>query len=260
VNLAGKRALITGSTSGIGLAIAEVLADNGCAVILNGFGDEHEIARIRRYIMDEFSVQATYVAADVSQEVECRRLALAALDLGGVDILVNNAGIQHIAPIEDFPVERWDSILATNLSSAFHLTRYLLPLMRQKQWGRIVNVASVHGLVASKDKSAYVAAKHGLIGLSKVIALETAGQGITCNAICPGWVLTPLVEAQIQQRVNDENLDRDEVERMVLQEKQPSGQFTTKAQVGQFVAYLCSEHASNLTGASVPLDGGWTAQ
>lgn len=260
MNLEGKRALITGSTSGIGLGIAEVLAQHGCGIVLNGFGDEREISRICRHIMDEFSVQVTYVSADVSQEVECRKLALAALDLGGVDILVNNAGIQHVAPIEDFPAERWDSILATNLSSAFHLIQYILPFMRQKQWGRIVNIASVHGLVASKEKSAYVAAKHGLIGLSKVIALETAGQGITCNAICPGWVLTPLLEAQIQRRANDEGLDRDEAERRFLQEKQPSGQFTTKAQVGQLVAYLCGEHASNLTGASLPLDGGWTAQ
>jgi 3-hydroxybutyrate dehydrogenase len=256
-NLDGKRALITGSTSGIGLGIAEALAQHGCNIILNGFGNESEIAQLQHRLTTEFHVETTYLAADISQEADCQKLAS---DTGGVDILVNNAGIQHVAPIENFPAERWDSILATNLSAAFHLVRYLLPHMRQKQWGRIINVASVHGLVASKDKSAYVAAKHGLIGLSKVIALETAGQGITCNAICPGWVLTPLLEAQIEQRMITEKLDRNQAERAFLQEKQPSGQFTTTSQVGQLVVYLCSEHASNLTGSALPLDGAWTAQ
>ena len=261
MELKNKRALVTGSTSGIGLGIAEELARNGCDVILNGFGEAAAIRLLEERLRGEYGVRAQHISADVVQASECRTLGERAREaLGGVDILVNNAGIQHVAPIQDFPADRWDAILAINLSSAFHLTSYLLPEMLSNGYGRIVNIASVHGLVGSKNKSAYVAAKHGLVGLTKVVALETAGRGTTCNAICPGWVLTPLVESQIEERVRKEGLDRRAAEIMLLEEKQPSGEFATPAQIGALVVFLCSRTASNLSGAALPIDGAWTAQ
>jgi len=259
MDLLGRHALITGSTSGIGLGIAETLAKHGCNIVLNGFGDDEAIAAIQRRLAEVYGVRVTHASADVSRAAECRELAQRAREFGPIDILVNNAGIQHVAPVEEFPAERWDAVLAVNLSAAFHLVRETLPGMRERGWGRIVNVASVHGLVGSRDKSAYVAAKHGLVGLTKVIALETAGAGVTCNAVCPGWVLTPLLERQITQRMDELHLTREHAEAMFLQEKQPSGQFTTATQVGELVAYLCSEFAANITGA-LPVDGGWTTQ
>jgi len=261
MHLRGRRALITGSTSGIGLGIAEELARHDCNIVLNGFGTPDEIATLQRRLTQQHSVQVEYIPADVSNPEACRAMALEAQSTSkAVDILINNAGIQHVAPIEDFPTDRWDAILAINLSSAFHLTAALLPLMRTRGWGRIINIASVHGLVGSKNKSAYVAAKHGLIGLTKVTALETAGQGITCNAICPGWVLTPMVETQLQTRMITDNIDRAQAEHLLLGEKQPSGNFSTPTQIGALTAFLCSDHAANLTGASLPVDGAWTAQ
>jgi 3-hydroxybutyrate dehydrogenase len=260
MDLKGRRALITGSTSGIGLGIAEELARQGCDILLNGFATPAEIEALQTRLHQQFNVQVRHIAADVSNPNQCRAMALNALSFGAVDILVNNAGIQHVAPIDAFPPDRWDAILATNLSSAFHLTAALLPAMRNNGWGRIINIASVHGLVGSKDKSAYVAAKHGLVGLTKVTALETAGQGITCNAICPGWVLTPLVEAQLQTRMQSEAIDRPQAEHRLLREKQPSGQFSTPTQIGALAVFLCSAHAANITGASLPVDGAWTAQ
>ncbi len=256
-DLHGKRALITGSTSGIGLGIATELARAGSNVVLNGFGDPDAIADLCRQLRQEYSVEAVYHAADVSSPEACRSLAEAS---GPLDILVNNAGIQHVAPVERFPTERWDAILAVNLSSAFHLTAAALPGMRAAGFGRVINIASAHGLVASPEKSAYVAAKHGLIGLTKVVALETAGTGVTCNAICPGWVLTALVEAQITERMAREQRDRRAVEQDLLRAKQPSGQFATPEQIGALAVFLCSPAAQSITGASLPVDGGWTAQ
>ena len=260
MSLQGRRALVTGSTSGIGLGIAAELARAGCAVVLNGFGDPAAIAALRGRLAEEHGVEVSYESADVSNAAECRALVERASAAGAIDILVNNAGIQHVAPVEQFPPERWDLVLAINLSSAFHLTAAALPGMRGRGYGRIVNVASVHGLVASRDKAAYVAAKHGLIGLTKVVALETAGQGITANAICPGWVLTPLVEAQILERSHRESLERAVVEKQMLAEKQPSGEFATPEQIGALAVFLCSAAAGSITGASLPVDGGWTAQ
>ncbi len=261
MRLTGKRALVTGSTSGIGLGIAEVLASNGCDLALNGFGEGNVIATLIGRLEAQYGVRVRHYAADVSKNEDCRSMvAQASMELGGIGILVNNAGIQHVAPVGAFPVDRWDAILATNLSSAFYLTAALLPSMRSNGWGRIVNISSVHGLVGSKLKSAYVAAKHGLIGFTKVVALETAGSGGTCNAICPGWVLTPLVEAQITMRMKEDEIGRHEAEQKLLSEKQPSGEFATPQQIGALTAFLCSEFAANITGASLPVDGAWTAQ
>jgi len=261
MKLTGKRALVTGSTSGIGLGIAEVLASAGCDIALNGFGELDAIMALTRQLESQYAVQVRHFRADVSKTEECRTMVARAIsELGGIDILVNNAGIQHIAPVEAFPVYRWDAIISTNLSSAFYLTAALLPEMRDRGWGRIINISSVHGLVGSKFKSAYVAAKHGLLGLTKVVALEAAGSGVTCNAVCPGWVLTPMVEAQIQKLMSEDKLERGEAERKLLNEKQPSGEFATPQQIGALVAFLCSEHAANITGASVPVDGAWSAQ
>jgi 3-hydroxybutyrate dehydrogenase len=229
--------------------------------MLNGFGDAREIDRQRDELAKEFGVQVLYSNADVSKADECVELvADAQRRHGRVDVLVNNAGIQHVAPIEEFPADRWDAIIAVNLSSAFHTSRAALPGMRSRGWGRVVNIASSHGLVGSVNKSAYVAAKHGIVGLTKVVALETAGAGITCNAICPGWVLTPLVQRQIDSRARSEGMTIAEAERALLVEKQPSARFTTVEQVGALVIFLCSEAADNLTGASLPVDGGWVAQ
>jgi 3-hydroxybutyrate dehydrogenase len=252
--LKGKRAVVTGSTSGIGLGIARALAAQGAKVLLNGFGDTVAIEALRK----EFPA---YSAADVSRPDQVRALiGEATAKLGGIDILVNNAGIQHTAPIEAFPAERWDAILAINLSSNFHAIQAALPQMRERNWGRIINIASTHGLVASPQKVAYVAAKHGVVGLTKVVALETATTGITCNAICPGWVLTPLVQKQVDARAAQQNIPVEQAKIDLLSEKQPSRQFTTPEQIGALAVFLCSEAAANIRGAALPVDGAWTAQ
>ena len=256
MKLHGKRAIVTGSTSGIGLGVARELASAGAEVILNSFTDRAEDHALARDLGAEFGVAARYIAADMSKGEACRALVEQA---GGCDILVNNAGIQHVAGIEDFPLEKWDSILAINLSSAFHTTAAALPGMKAKGWGRIVNIASAHGLTASPFKSAYVAAKHGVVGLTKVTALEVAGQGITANAICPGYVLTPLVEAQIPDQMAVHGMDRDTVIREVMLTRQPSRQFATVEQVGGTTVFLCSAAADQITGTTISVDGGWTA-
>jgi 3-hydroxybutyrate dehydrogenase len=255
MRLDGKVALVTGSTSGIGLGIARALAAEGASIMLNGFGDAAEIERLRA------ELKARYHAADMAKPAEVRRLVEEAVSqLGRVDILVNNAGIQHVAPVEQFPDERWDAVIAINLSASFHAIKAALPHMRRRGWGRIINIASAHGLVASAQKAAYVAAKHGVVGLTKVVALETAASGITCNAICPGWVLTPLVQKQIDDLAGREKLSGDEAKRRLLAEKQPSGEFATPAEIGALAAFLCSDAASQIRGASLSIDGGWTAQ
>ena len=252
--LKGKRALVTGSTSGIGLGIARALAAQGAQVMINGFGDEATLAALKK----EFPGHS---AADMAKPAEIRAMVEEATKrLGGVDILVNNAGIQHTAAIEDFPPERWDAILAINLSSNFHAIAAALPQMRSRNWGRIINIASTHGLVASVQKVAYVAAKHGVVGLTKVVALETATTGITCNAICPGWVLTPLVQKQVDARSVSQKISVDQAKIDLLSEKQPSRQFTTPEQIGALAVFLCSEAAVNVRGAAWTIDGGWTAQ
>jgi len=255
--LKGKTALVTGSTSGIGLGIAKALARQGANIVLNGFGDNQgpraEIAAL--------GVKVGYHGADMSKPGEIEAMmAYAAAEFGRVDILVNNAGIQHVARIEDFPVERWDAIIAINLSSAFHATRLALPAMRQADWGRIINVASVHGLVASAEKSAYVAAKHGIVGLTKVTALENATTGITCNAICPGWVLTPLVQKQVDAKAAALGISNDEAKKVLLGEKEPSMQFTTPDELGELAAFFCSSAGNNVRGVAWTMDGGWIAQ
>ena len=254
--LKGKTAIITGSNSGIGLGVAEELARAGASVVLNSFTDRSEDHQLAADLGARHGVAARYIAADMSKGAECRGLIAKA---GACDILVNNAGIQFVAPIDEFPVEKWDMILAINLSSAFHTTAAALPLMRAKGWGRIVNIASAHGLTASPYKSAYIAAKHGVVGLSKTTALETAGQGITCNAICPGYVLTPLVEAQIPEQMAVHNMGRDEVIAKVMLARQPSREFATTGQIGGTAVFLCSDHAAQITGTTISVDGGWTA-
>jgi 3-hydroxybutyrate dehydrogenase len=257
----GKVAVVTGSTSGIGQGIARALAAQGYKIMLNGFGDAAQIEQDRAGLSREFSVEAMYNSADLSTAKGCETLiADAQQRLGSVDVLVNNAGIQHVARVEQFPVERWDAIIAINFSAAFHTTRVALPGMRERNWGRIINIASVHGLVASTGKAAYVAAKHGIIGLTKVVALENAESGITCNAICPGWVLTPLVQKQIEARAQSQNIPVEKAKQDLLVEKQPSGRFTTVEQLGALAVFLCSDAAANITGASLPVDGAWTAQ
>ena len=255
--LTGKTALITGSTSGIGLGIAYAMAQHGANVILNGFGDVQAAkARFR-----ELDAMVGYHPADMSKPDEIAQLVrYCENEMGGIDILVNNAGIQHVSPVEDFPVERWDAIMAVNLSSAFHTTRLTLPFMKARRWGRIINIASAHGLVASAQKSAYVAAKHGLVGLTKAVALETASTGITVNAICPGWVLTPLVQRQVDDRAAAKGQDQATATRELLGEKQPSLQFTTPEQLGELAVFLCSPAGDNIRGATMTMDGGWTAQ
>lgn len=255
--LHGKTALVTGSTSGIGLGIALSLGRQGANIVLNGLGDvEGPMAQVAA-----LGVDVRYHGADVSQPDEIAQLmTYVESEFGGTDILVNNAGVQHTASIEDFPVSEWDKIIAINLSAAFHTTRLALPGMREKNWGRIINIASVHGLVASVHKAAYVAAKHGLIGLTKTTALETAKTGITANAICPGWVLTPLVQTQIDARAASDGISFDEAASLMLKEKQPSGQFTTVEEIGAAAIYLASPATNNMRGIELVLDGGWTAQ
>ena len=258
--LKGKVAVVTGSTSGIGLGIAQALAAEGADIVLNGFGDAAAIDAVRKEIGAR-GVRVAYSAADMSKPAEIAGMVeYATRELGRVDIVVNNAGIQFTAPVEEFPVERWDAILAINLSAVFHATRAALPQMRKRNWGRIVNIASTHGLVASVQKGAYVAAKHGVIGLTKVVALETATTGITCNAICPGWVLTPLVQKQIDDLAAREKLSGAQARARLLGEKQPSQEFATPEQIGALTAFLCSEAAAQIRGAALPVDGGWVAQ
>jgi len=257
--LNGKTALVTGSTSGIGLGMASALAASGANVMLNGFGDaDAALAEVRAAGPE---AKVSYHGADMSKPDEIEHMMAACeKELGPVDILVNNAGIQHVARVEDFPPARWDAIIAINLSSAFHTMRLALPGMRSRNWGRILNVASVHGLVASAEKSAYVAAKHGIIGLTKTAALETATSGVTVNAICPGWVLTPLVQKQIDDRAAAQGLSVDDAKRNLLAEKQPSLEFTTPEQLAQVAIFLCSPAADNIRGVSLNIDGGWVAQ
>jgi 3-hydroxybutyrate dehydrogenase len=260
MSIKGKRAVITGSNSGIGLGIAEELARLGADVALNSFSDNDEDHALAKTIADAHGVRAVYIQADMSDGAACRSLiAKAAEALGGVDILVNNAGIQHVAAIADFPTEQWDRIIAINLTSSFHTIAAALPLMRSNGWGRVVNIASAHGLTASPFKSAYVAAKHGVVGLTKVTALETAEEPITCNAICPGYVLTPLVEAQIPDTMKQYGMDRETVIREVIMQRQPSKAFATVEQLGGCVAFLCSAAADQITGTTLSVDGGWTA-
>ena len=256
MNLSGKTAVITGSNSGIGLGVAEALAEAGADVVLNSFTDRAEDHALAADLAARHRVRARYIAADMSDGAACRGLVAAA---GTCDILVNNAGIQHVAAVEDFPVEMWNRILAINLSSAFHTSAAALPGMKARGWGRIVNIASAHGLTASPFKSAYIAAKHGVVGLSKTVALEVAGMGITCNAICPGYVLTPLVEAQIPDQMRVHGMDRDTVIREVMLLRQPSRQFATVEQIGGTTVYLCSPAADQVTGTTISVDGGWTA-
>jgi len=255
--LKGKTALVTGSTSGIGLGIAKALARQGANIVLNGFGDSDG----PKAEVEALGVKAGYHAADMSKPADIEdMMKYAAATFGRVDVLVNNAGIQHVAPVEDFPPERWDAIIAINLTSAFHTTRLALPAMRKANWGRIINVASVHGLVASAQKSAYVAAKHGIVGLTKVTALETATTGITCNAICPGWVLTPLVQKQVDARAAAGGLSNEEAKKQLLAEKEPSLQFTTPEELGELAVFFCSDAANNVRGVAWNMDGGWVAQ
>ena len=255
--LQGKTALVTGSTSGIGLGIAIELAKQGANILMNGFGD---VDGAKAQIAAQ-GVKVEYHGADMSKPAEIEDMMKSATAaFAGVDVLVNNAGIQFVSNVEDFPTERWDAIIAINLSSAFHTTRFSLPYMQQQKWGRIINIASVHGLVASAGKSAYVAAKHGLIGLTKTVALETAKTGVTCNAICPGWVLTPLVQKQIDDRAAREKISVEDATRELLQEKEPSLKFTTPEQLGGLAVFFCSPATDNVTGQSWASDGGWSAQ
>ena len=259
--LKGKSAIVTGSTSGIGLGIARTLAGAGANLMLNGFGDAREIERLRAALAAEFKVKVGYHGADLSKPEQIRDMvAVATRELGAVDILVNNAGIQHTAPVEEFPDDRWDAVIAINLSSNFHAIKAVLPQMKQRNWGRIINIASVHGLVASTQKVAYIAAKHAVIGLTKVVALENATIPITCNAICPGWVLTPRVQTQIDDRVAGEKLAPAAAKIKLLEEKQPSLEFATPEQIGAAALFLCSQGAAQIRGIALPVDGGWTAQ
>jgi 3-hydroxybutyrate dehydrogenase len=255
--LKGKTALVTGSTSGIGLGIALALARNGASVMLNGFGD----AEGARAQVAALGGRVAYHGADMGKPAHIEAMVRACeSELGSLDILVNNAGIQHVANVDEFPVERWDAIIAINLSSAFHTTRLALPGMKKRHWGRVINVASVHGLVASAGKSAYVAAKHGIVGFTKAVALETATTGVTVNAICPGWVLTPLVQQQVDARATQAGVSQDEAKRQLLAEKQPSLQFVTTDQLAELAVFLCSAAADNIRGVAWNVDGGWVAQ
>ena len=255
--LKGNTALVTGSTSGIGLGLAKALAAQGANIVMNGFGEvDAAVAQVKA-----LGVQVSYHGADMSKPAEIEAMVRhAEATFGGVDILVNNAGIQHVARVENFPPERWDAVIAINLSSAFHASRFALPGMQARNWGRILNIASVHGLVASAEKSAYVAAKHGLVGLTKVTALENATSGVTCNAICPGWVLTPLVQKQVDAKAAALGISNEEAKRQLLAEKEPSLQFTTPEELGALAVFLCSKAADNVRGVAWNMDGGWAAQ
>jgi 3-hydroxybutyrate dehydrogenase len=259
-SLAGKVSLVTGSTSGIGLGIARALAEAGSAVVLNGFGVAAEIVKTRDQLAAEFGVKVSYSAADMTKPAAiAEMIATTLVEHGRLDVLVNNAGIQFVAPLDQFPVEKWDAILSINLSSAFHTTRLALPAMRKNKFGRIINMASAHGLVASPFKAAYVAAKHGIVGLTKVTALETAEEGITCNAICPGYVYTPLVEEQIDGQAKAHGISREQVIHDVLLAQQPNKRFATVEELGALTVFLSSNAAASITGTALPVDGGWTA-
>lgn len=260
-SLKGKVAIVTGSTSGIGLGLAQSLAAEGADIMLNGFGDPAEIDRLRKSLTATHGVRVAYSNADLSWPAAvCAMVEQATVELGAVDILVNNAGIQYTAPVHEFPPERWEAVMAVNLSAVFHAIRAALPQMLRRNWGRIINIASTHGLVASAHKAAYVAAKHGVVGLTKVVALETAGTDVTCNAICPGWVLTPLVQKQIDDLAKSEGLTPEAARMRLLAEKQPSREFVTPEQLGALTVFLCSDAAAQIRGAALPVDGGWTAQ
>ena len=259
--LANRTAIVTGSTSGIGLGVATALAEQKCNVMLNGFGDPAEIETIRKDLSAQHGIRTAYSAADMSKPADIRELvANTERAFGAVDILVNNAGIQHVAPIENFPDDKWDAIIAINLSAAFHAIKAAVPGMKQRKWGRVINIASAHGLVASGEKVGYVAAKHGLVGLTKVVALETANTGITCNAICPGWVLTPLVAKQIDAKAKAANISFEEASEDLLREKQPMLKFTTPEQIGALAVFICGDSAATISGVPLSIDGGWTAQ
>jgi 3-hydroxybutyrate dehydrogenase len=258
--LKGRTAIVTGSTSGIGLGIAQALARDGANILLNGFGDAAAIEKIRADLAKEAGVKVAYSPADMTKPADIRAMvAQAVAELGGADILVNNAGIQFVSPIKGFPEDKWDAIIAINLNSAFHATKAALPHMEAQKWGRIINIASAHGLIASPFKSAYVAAKHGIVGLTKVTALESAQLGITCNAICPGYVKTPLVEKQIDDQAKTHNIPREQVIRDVLLAQQPNKKFATVEEMGALAVFLASDMAASITGTAMPVDGGWTA-
>jgi 3-hydroxybutyrate dehydrogenase len=259
--LKGKSAVVTGSTSGIGLAIARAFAKEGANLTINGFGDAAAIETERAGIEKEFGVKAIYSPADMTKPAEiAAMIATTEKTFGAVDVLVNNAGIQFVAKVEDFPIEKWDAVIATNLSAAFHTSRAALPGMKTRKWGRIINIASAHGLVASGEKAAYVAAKHGIVGLTKVMAIEAANDGITCNAICPGWVLTPLVAQQIETRAKAAGQSFEEAKRILVAEKQPMLQYTTPENIGALAVFLAGDAAVTITGSAYSIDGGWTAQ
>ena len=259
--LKGKTALVTGSTSGIGLATARALAQDGTNVMLNGFGDKGDIEKIRAGIEKDFSVKALYSPADMTKPAEiAEMIRTTEKNFGSLDVLVNNAGIQHVANIEDFPIEKWDAIIAINLSSPFHTIRAAMPGMKARKWGRIINIASAHGLVASGQKVAYVSAKHGLVGMTKVVAIEAANDGITCNAICPGWVLTELIKQQIETRAKADGQTFEQGKVSLLAEKQPMHEFTKPESIGALTVFLCSDAAATITGSAYSIDGGWVAQ
>jgi 3-hydroxybutyrate dehydrogenase len=259
--LKGKTALVTGSTSGIGLATARALAADGANIVINGFGDKAAIETERAGLEKDFGIKATYSPADMSKPAEIAdMIAATEKTFGSLDVLVNNAGIQYVANIEDFPPEKWDAVIAINLSSAFHGIRAAMPGMKKRKWGRIINIASAHGLVASAQKVAYVAAKHGIVGMTKVVALEAANEGVTCNAICPGWVLTPLVQKQIDDRAKASGKSVREEEIALLSEKQPMHQFSKPESIGALTVFLCSDAAATITGSAYSIDGGWVAQ
>jgi len=259
--IAGKTAIVTGSTSGIGLGIATALAAQKANVVLNGFGDPGAIEKLRKDLAARHGVKVVYSGADMSKPDQIADLvASAERELGSADILVSNAGVQHVAPIENFPDDRWNAIIAINLSAAFHAIKHAVPGMKRRGWGRIINIASAHGLVASAEKGAYVAAKHGLVGLTKVVAIETANSGITCNAICPGWVLTPLVEQQIEAKAAEAGIPIAQAKQDLVREKQPMLRYTSPEQIGALAVFLCGDDAATITGTTLSIDGGWTAQ
>jgi 3-hydroxybutyrate dehydrogenase len=259
--LKAKTAVVTGSTSGIGLAIAHAFAKEGANIVINGFGDKATIEKERAGLEKDFGVKAIYSGADMTKPAEiAEMIKTAEQTFGSVDVLVNNAGIQFVAKVEDFPIEKWDAVIATNLSAAFHTSRAALPGMKKRKWGRIINIASAHGLVASGEKAAYVAAKHGIVGLTKVVAIEAANDGVTCNAICPGWVLTPLVQQQIEARAKAEGKTVEQAKNELVAEKQPMLQFTTPESIGALAVFLSGDSAATITGSAYSIDGGWTAQ